>query len=725
MRLSSIIHFFIYSIFLLSSFSTVYAAETQPMVKNKSFSSLTPPRAEKIPHLIQQNGQQWTDNYFWLRDPKWPKVEDPKILDYLNKENEYSAAFMKENQAQYDQLYREIIGRIKLKDSSVPIKIDNYYYYKRTEEDSNHAIYCRKKGSLDAPEEILLDGNALAKNSAYLQIDETEVDNAHQKLAYSADTTGEDRYTIKVKDLSTGNLLKDTVENTLGPLVWHKNNSGFFYAKLSDQWRAEEIYFHRLNTQQSEDVLIYKEPDPLFMNQVYRSGSKRFLFIVTQSKNATEIRYIDMDQDDLNPKLIQARQEEHLYYPDHHDNLFYILTNDKGKNFRLVTAPITAPEQKNWQEYIAHNPSVYLSDFEMYQNHMVLSTKENGLKHIKIITLANKSEKDIPFPDPTYEASQQFTTFDAKGVRIVYSSLVTPPSVLEFDFDTHRLNTLKVTEIPSGYDKSAYVSERVFATGKDGTKIPISLVYKKSLFKKDGSNPLYLYGYGAYGMAMPASFRHHSLTLIDRGFVYAIAHVRGGDEMGYEWYEDGKLLKKKNSFEDFISIAEYLAQNKYTSAGKMTISGGSAGGLLIGAVLNQSPNLYNVVVADVPFVDALNTMLDDTLPLTPGEFKEWGNPKDPVYFQYIKSYSPYDNLENLKSHPLPAIFVNAGINDPRVTYWEPAKWVAKLREFNTNNALILLHTNMEAGHAGASGRFGHMADITKEYLFILKQNQRL
>lgn len=675
-----------------------------------------PPAAEKIPHNTIIQGEKITDNYFWLRDAGWPKVEDPKILNYLKAENAYTELFMKQHQSDYDALYQEIIGRIKLADQSVPYKKDNYYYYNRTENTSNYTIYCRKLDTENAKEEIILDANILAKVSPYFNLGALSVSSDHQKLLYSADLTGADRFTVRVKDLNTGKLLADTVENTIDAVFWNKEGTGFFYSKLNDQWRSDEIYFHRLGDPQSKDVLLYKESDPLFMVGLERSGSRRFIFIESASKTSTEIRAIDLDQKDILPFLIQERREDHLYSMDHRNDLFYILTNDKGKNFRLVTTPITHPEQENWKEFLAYDPKIYLEELNLYKNNLVLSFKENGLTQIKIINLETNKNEIVQFPDPTYEASQSFTTFEADGARINYSSLVSPNSVLEFNFKTKQLATLKTQEIPSGYDKWLYQSERIFAKSKDGTLIPISLVYKKSLFKKDGSNPLYLYGYGSYGAATSAYFRSSMLSLLDRGFVYAIAHVRGGDEMGYEWYESAKFLTKKNTFNDFIASAEYLAKQKYTSVGNITISGSSAGGMLIGVCINERPELFKTAIAGVPFVDVLNTMLDDTLPLTPSEFKEWGNPKDPKYFKYIQSYSPYDNV---RAQSYPALYVSAGINDPRVAYWEPAKWVAKLRDMKTDHHLLLLDTNMDSGHAGESGRFGQIKETTKEFLFIL------
>lgn len=693
---------------------------------------IVPPDAKKIPHVTVVHNEKLVDDYFWLRDTQWPKVTAPDILNYLNAENAYSKAYKKHSQKNIDKIYQEIIGRIKLEDKSVPVKKNQYEYYHRTNKDSNYQIYCRKDlTKKDSTEEIILDANLLAKNTAYFDLGDVEISNDHQKLLYSVDLTGGDRYSAKVKDLTTGKLLSDNVDNTLGSLIWNKAGTGFFYSKLSDSWRTEEVYFHTLGEPQSKDRLIYKEKDPLFMVGVEQSGDKRYIFIVTQSKDSSEIRYIDLEKSinsgNIEPILIQARKNDHLYNVDHREGLFYILTNDKGKNFRLATTKVEKPGQENWKDLIPYDPKLYLQEFSLYKDNLVLSVRERGLTQIKIVpfeqigptqeALPQASIKEvIHFPDPSYSASLIYTTFEDNGARISYSSLVTPSSVMQYNFTNKKLDTLKVQEIPSGYDAKLYQTERVFAKSLDGTEVPISLVYKKSLFKKDGSNPLYLYGYGAYGIGIPASFRTSILSLLDRGFVYAIAHVRGGDEMGYLWYEDAKFLNKRRTFEDFLAVADFMSNQKYTSKGNITISGGSAGGMLIGVAINEKPDFFKIAVADVPFVDVLNTMLDDTLPLTPGEFKEWGNPKDLNYFRYIKSYSPYDNV---KKQNYPSIYVTAGINDPRVTYWEPAKWVAKLRHMKTDNNVILLDVNMDAGHAGISGRFGQSKEIAEEYAFIL------
>jgi len=687
-----------------------------PARTKSTMKKLNPPKAAKVPHIIQIHGEELIDNYFWLRDKNWPKVENSEILDYLKTENAYTTETLKDYKADYEMLYQEIVGRIKLEDSSVPIRKGNYHYYSRTEKDSDYPIYCRKYVAENAPEEIILNVNELAKNNSYFNLGEIQVSEDHHKLLYSADLLGSDRYTVQIKDLKTGEHFKDVVENTLGSVIWHQDGSGFFYSKLNDKWRTEAVYFHKLGDDLKNDVLLYKEQDPTYWVSLDQSGSKRFLFISTGSKTTNEIRYIDLTANPLKPVVIQSRHKEHLYDVDHHGDYFYIRTNDKGKNFRICTTSITQAEQANWKEFIPHHPNIYLEGFYLYQDHLALSSKENGLTKIKVINLNTQKEDILDFPDPTYDAKLLYTTFDANAVRISYSSLVTPDSTFEYTFSEKRLVPLKTLEIPSGYHKTLYQSERVFATSKDGVKIPISIVYKKDLFKKDGKNPLYLYGYGSYGHASSARFSRSILSLLDRGFVYAIAHIRGGDDMGYQWYESAKFLTKWNTFNDFIRAAEHLAQEKYTSNGNISIVGRSAGGMLVGVCINERPELYKAAIADVPFVDVLNTMLDNTLPLTPVEFTEWGNPQDLQYYQYIKSYSPYDNV---KAQSYPDLYVTAGINDPRVTYWEPAKWVAKLRDMKKDDHLLLFNINMQSGHFGASGRFDYIKEIAKEYLFLL------
>jgi oligopeptidase B len=681
---------------------------------NEDLQKLKAPQAVKKPHSFTIHGETITDDYAWLRDNNWPDVKDQEVLQYLEVENSYYQQVMSSKKAQEEALYQELVGRIKLADKTVPIREDNYLYYSRTEENSNYSIYSRNKIN-DTQEEIILDTNLLAGNSKYFNLGAISVSPNHLKLAFSEDRNGAERFSIFVKNLENNLIQDEEISDTIGDICWHENNQGFFYTKLNDNWRSLEVYYHRLGEKQ--DQLIYQEQDELFTVSIDKSSTKRFLFIDTRSKTSNEIYYIDLRSEDLTPQLMFKRKEDHLYDVDASLDKFYIRTNDQGKNFRLITLDLKEPKFELAKEVIAYNPASYLTSFNLYHNYLVASSTEEGLDKIKIFNLLDNKNHTLPFPDPTYLAYVIDTPYESEAVRFYYSSLNSPPSVMEYDFASGQINILKVTEIPSGYDKNLYHSERIFATSQDGTKIPISLVYKKERFKKDGSNPLYLYGYGSYGYAVPASFRSHVISLLDRGFVYAIAHIRGGDDMGYEWYESAKFLTKRRTFDDFTASAKHLIQEKYTSKGNIVIAGGSAGGMLMGVCVNEHPELYKAVVAHVPFVDVLNTMLDDSLPLTPGEFKEWGNPKELDYFSYIKSYSPYDNI---RKQDYPHMFVTAGISDPRVTYWEPAKWVAKLREYKTDSNILLLETNMDAGHAGASGRFGYLLEIAKEYNFILK-----
>jgi oligopeptidase B len=677
--------------------------------------TMQPPIAPKKPQVLNINNEKLVDDYAWLKE--YPKVENPKIIDYLNQENAYYKQIMGPLKAEEDAIYHEILGRIKLQDSSVPIQHDNYYYYTRTEEDSNHIIFCRKKDNLDKLEEIILDANILAKKSEYFNLGAFNISANHQMAAYSSDINGSERFTINIKDLNNNTLLNDVIEGTIGSIVWHNNNQGFFYAKLNDDWRTDKVFYHKLSDDPKNDKLIITENDPLFRISIDKSTSERFVLINRSGHNSNDVWYIDMHDAEMTPKLIAERKDDHQYEVSHHKDFFYISTNNKGRNFRLVKAPIEKPQLENWQEIIAHDPNIYLVDFDNYEKFFTVTFREQGLNKIKIYDYDNLSSQEITFPDSSYQASTIYTDYKYPTLRISYTSLNTPISQLEYNLVTKKTLTLKTQEIPSGYNKDLYKTERIWATSTDGIKVPISLVYKKELFKNDGSNPLYLYGYGSYGYAIPPAFRPTIISLLDRGFVYAIAHIRGGDDLGYDWYESAKFLNKKHTFNDFMSSAEYLISKKYTDKGNIVISGGSAGGMLMGVCLNEKPHLYKAAIADVPFVDVLNTMLDEKLPLTPGEFKEWGNPKDPEYFNYIKSYSPYDNV---KKQAYPNIYVTAGLNDPRVTYWEPAKWVAKLRDSKTDNNIILLNTNMDAGHAGASGRFGTYRDKAKEFNFIFK-----
>jgi oligopeptidase B len=675
------------------------------------------PIAQKIPYKTSIHGVELIDQYHWLRDQNWPNVKDQKVLEYLKAENSYSEDYFKPLNSLTDKLYKEMLGRIKLADRSVPKRhSDGYYYFTITEEKSSYPIYARK--TKDGPDEIILDQNKEAEGHNFFSIGVMSVSPNGKLLAYSQDISGDEHFTILVKDLSGNKLLSDSITNVIGNIVWNKAGLGFYYTKLDDKWRANKVYFHKLGDAQALDQLVQEELDQIFRLDLSESSSEDYVFITSSSSTSTEVSFIKADDFSHNGRVIIPRTEDHLYEVDHVNEDFYIYTNDKGKNFRLVRIAVEKYLTHNYIEVVPHSDDIYLTGFYLYTQHLVIVTKELGLPKITVSDYTLNNKKVISFPDSTYTANVIYSCISDDGMLIGYSSLNTPDTVFKYGFVSKYLEVLKIQEIPSGYDKELYKSERLFVTCEDGMEIPISLVYKKSLFKKDGSNPLFLYGYGSYGFAIPPAFSTNIISLLDKGFVYAIAHIRGGDDLGFKWYESAKFLSKKITFEDFISVADYLVENHYTKQGEIAIMGGSAGGMLVGAVMNERPELFKTVIADVPFVDVLNTMLDDTLPLTPGEFKEWGNPKEKEYFNYIKSYSPYDNI---RPQNYPKLYVLAGLNDPRVTYWEPAKFVAKLRANKTDNNILLLETEMEAGHRGKSGRFDRLKEIAKKYAFMLHE----
>jgi len=675
-----------------------------------------PPKAKKILHKYTVNGEELIDNYHWLRDYNWPKVEKQEVLEYLNAENQYTEAFFAPKKKFSDSIYEELIGRIKLADISVPMRDKNYYYYTITKEESDYSIQARKDRY--GKEEILLDKNEEAKGQKYYRVGTMSLSPDENLLAYSTDTSGNEHYTLKIKDLAKGVFLPDHLYDILGDVVWNETGEGFYYTKVDEKWRQNRLYYHRLGTDQEQDLLIYKEDDDIFRIGIGKTTDRQFIILGISSSTSSEIRYIRAD--DLSNKIhiYIPRKPDHLCSIDHMNGEFYIETNDKGKNFRLVrTKNHDEFKEEDCEELVPHRDDVYLTAYFLYDQHLVIQTKEMGLTKITVQDYMMKNQDIIKFPDASYSAGASYSCHDDDGMFIGYSSMVSPGTMFKYDFATKKLNTVKVQEIPSGYNKEEYHSERIMVPSRErGINIPVSLVYKKSLFKKDGTNPLFLYGYGSYGHAVSPSFNSNSLSLLDRGFVYAIAHIRGGDDLGFDWYESAKFLNKKRTFNDFIDIAKHLVKEAYTSAGNIAISGGSAGGMLVGVALNEAPELFKAAIADVPFVDVLNTMLDETLPLTPGEFEEWGNPKKKEFFDYIKSYSPYDNV---KPQHYPAMFVLAGLNDPRVTYWEPAKWVAKLRELKQDSNLLILETNMDTGHGGKSGRFEAYKELAKKYVFIL------
>ncbi len=670
-----------------------------------------PPKAQIEQEIDTLFGHERVDNYYWLRER-----ENPDVVSYLEAENAYTDEVMKHAEKLKDELYDEMVGRIKETDLTVPVKRGDYYYYSRTEEGLEYKIHCRKKDSLEAPEQVILDVNKLAEGKAYTSLGVFEISPDQKLLAYGIDTTGDERYTLYVKNLETGELLSDTIPNISTSAVWANDNKTLFYSRPDDAWRPYKLFRHTLGTKPENDVMVYHEPDEFFWLRIARSKSQEYLFIVLSSQTSTEVRFLDANTPDGEFRLVSPRKKDVEYYVYHHGKSFYILTNDNAKNFKLMRVPISEPSMVNWKEVVPERDSVKLDTIDMYRDYLVLYERKNGLRQIRVRDFATKKGYTIDFPEPVYTVYEgENPDYNSDWLRFTYMSLVTPSSVYDYNMRTRERVLKKRQEVLGGYDPDNYQEERLFATAKDGARVPISIAYKKGMIR-DGNNPLYLYGYGAYGISMDPYFSSNRISLLDRGFIIAFAHIRGGGEMGRRWYEAGKLLNKMNTFTDFIASAKYLIKEKYTNPKKLVISGGSAGGLLIGAVVNMQPDLFDVAIADVPFVDVVNTMLDPGLPLTVIEYDEWGNPAEEDYYNYIMQYSPYDNV---KPQAYPNMLVVASLNDTRVQYWEPAKWVAKLRALKTDNNVLLLRTNMGAGHAGVSGRYSQIEEKAFEYAFIL------
>ena len=671
-----------------------------------------PPKAMKIPYKTVLHGKILTDDYHWLKDKT---RKNPKVIEYIRAENEYTEKMMKHTRRLQKKIYREIVDRIEENDESVPVKIGDYYYYYRKEKGKQYTIYCRKRGSPEAPEEIYLDVNELAKNHKFFSIYEMEISPNQNLLAYSADTTGAEFYTLYIKDLKTGkNLPEEFAE--VGDAVWANDNKTIFYTTEDESGRDYRVYRHTLGNDITKDELIYQENNGAFYVWLSKTRSKKYIILGSESKTTSEIYFLNSDEPFGKFRLIHKREPGLIYYVQDRENKFFVRTNaDGAKNFKIMTTPIAHPEKKYWKTYLPYRDSVYTS-FSVFKDYLVIYERVHGIDKLRIQGFLNGDDYYVDFPEPIYSYyTSGNPNYDTTVLRFSYESFVTPLSVYDFDMKS-RTKILRKRKTVKNYNPDEYKSERIFATAEDGTKIPISLVYKKSTFKKDGSNPLFLTAYGAYGDANDPYFSIARLSLLNRGFVYAVAHVRGGGELGKEWYEQGKMLHKKNTFTDFISCAEFLISEKYTDKEHLIIEGGSAGGLLIGAVLNMRPDLFKAAVADVPFVDIINTELDSTLSATVSEYEEWGNPYDKKYFDYMLSYSPYDNV---KKQNYPAMLVLAGFHDKRVNYWEPAKWVAKLRDMKTDDNILLLKTDMSSGHSGASGRFDFYKDIAFEYAFIL------
>ncbi len=674
---------------------------------------VTPPVAEKQPSVFESWGDRRIDNYFWMRDR-----DNPKVRAYLEAENAYTQALMQHTETLQKQLYEEMLARIKETDLSVPYRKDDYYYYLRTEEGLAYPIYCRKKGSLDAPEQVLLDQNELAQGHEFLSLGVFQVSPNHQILAYSIDTIGSEQYKLFFLDLNTFQFYPESISETNYSLAWANDNQTVFYTKIDAANRPFQVFRHTLCTSVAEDILIYQERDEAYHLYVGKTRIQAYILMSSGSSVTSETHYLDANNSNASFQLIHPRTTGLLYEIDHHSDYFYIVTNEEAINFKLMKTLVASPAKENWQTVIPHREDVLLSGISLFANHLVIYERKGGLPIGRIQNLSTNQERYITFPEPTYNFSEDKNPeFNTTILRFKYTSLITPPSVFDYDMETNQQELKKETEVLGGYDKNQYKSEWLMATAKDGTQIPISIVYFQGI-KKDGKNPLFLTGYGAYGMSYPISFSSTRLSLLNRGVVFAIAHIRGGQEMGRKWYEDGKLLHKKNTFTDFIACAEYLIAEQWTSPNHLAISGGSAGGLLMGAVINMRSDLFKVVVADVPFVDVVTTILDTSLPLSAMEREEWGDPNDKVYYDYMKSYSPYDNVE---AKDYPDMLITAGLNDSRVKYWEPAKWTAKLRELKTDNNILLLKTNMEAGHGGASGRYESLKELASKYAFVLTQ----
>ncbi|MEZ5930762.1 MAG: S9 family peptidase [Alphaproteobacteria bacterium] len=681
---------------------------------------MRPPVAKTIDHVTEIHGEHRNDPYAWLKTK-----DDPEVIAYLEAENAYTDQAMAPTEALQRTLYEEMVGRIQETDLSVPVRIDSYLYYTRTEQGRQYPIYCRKAGSAEAEEQVLLDLNAEAEGLDYLSLGLFEVSPDHRLLAYTLDTDGSESFTLRFRDLESGRMLEDRIEGVSYSLEWANDSRTVFYSVEDHTKRAWRLFRHELG-QTGQDTLVFEEPDALFRLRLAKTKDHAFLILSLASLETSECRLLDADRPAAAFRLVQARDRGHRYFVEHREGLLYILSNRDAPNSKLMTAPADRPEEPNWREMIGHDPGIMLNGLDMFEDFLVVYERRGGLRSIRVLDFDDDGEvsdgvpevsaHEVTFDEPAYTVSGgRNPMYGSRTLRFTYTSLTTPASVYDYDMVTRERQLLKRQPVLGDFDVDDYESERLFVTAGDGAKIPVSLVYRKGL-KQDGSSPCLLYGYGAYGASTDPGFSSHRLSLLDRGMVYAIAHIRGGQEMGRQWYDQGKFLNKKNTFSDFIAAGRALIDGGYTRSDRLAIMGGSAGGLLVGAVLNMAPDLMKAAIAKVPFVDVINTMLDESLPLTILEYEEWGNPQDRTYYDYIKSYSPYDNVE---AKGYPQILVTAGLNDPRVHYWEPAKWTAKLRAAKTDGNRLLLRTNMGAGHGGASGRYDALKELAFDYAFIL------
>jgi oligopeptidase B len=674
---------------------------------------MKPPVAAQKPHVHRMHSDERPDPYYWMRDR-----QDPEVMAYLEAENAYTESMMEHCAALRTTLYEEMLSRIQETDLSVPYRKGDYYYYSRTETGKAYAIHCRKQGSLDAPEEILLDENELAADQDYFDLGAFAISPDHQILAYSVDTTGAEMFTLYFMDLRSRSLSPESIPDTYYSLTWANDCQTVFYTKVDEANRPFKLFRHRLGTDADADTLIYHELDEAYFLSVGKTRSEAYLLMNLSSQITSEVRFLDANRSDGEFQIFSPRVTGVEYDIEHHTDSFYIQTNASAINFKLLKTPVDAIAPEHWKMVLPHRTDVMLEGVSAFANHLVIYERIAGLPQVRVRQLTDGAEHYISFPEPTYEIGEGTNPdFQTDILRFTYTSLITPPSVFDYGLTTKERTLLKETPVLGGYDRADYVTERLQAIATDGTAIPLSIVYKQGI-AANGQNPLLLVGYGSYGYSYPDSFSTSRLALLDRGVVMAIAHVRGGAELGRGWYEAGKFLKKQNTFTDFVTCAEHLIEQNWTSPHHLAISGGSAGGLLMGAVLNLRPDLFKVAIAQVPFVDVVTTILDPSLPLTVIEWEEWGNPNEQDFYDYMKAYSPYDNVA---AQDYPALLVTAGLNDPRVSYWEPAKWTARLRALKTDSNVLLLKTNMEAGHAGASGRYDRLKEIAFEYAFLLDQ----
>jgi len=671
-----------------------------------------PPAAPQRPHVLEAHGDRRIDPFYWLREK-----DNPEVIAYLEAENAYADAVMAGSAELQEKVYREIVGRVQETDYSAPTFYKGWWGYTRTVEGLDYEIHCRRRGSMEAPEEVILDANELAKGHEYFELGYVDHSPDERLLAYAADYTGSERHELRFRDLAAGRDLDDVLHGVYYGSAWAADNRTFFYTRTDSAVRPHQVWRHRLGTSAEQDVLVLQEDDERFEMSVEPSKSERFIFVTSSSQVSSETRFLRSEAPEEEPVLIEPRRPDIEYSVDHQEDSFLILTNDGAMNFRLMAAPTSSPGRSSWTDVVPERPGVRLNFTDVHRAHVVLGQRSDGLQRLEVLSSGTGALHLVEQPDATYTAYPGSSPdYESRVMRFFYTSLTAPWAAVDYDMETRERTVVKEQPVRGGYDRDDYATERLWANSHDGVEVPISLVYRRDA-RRDGA-PLLLYGYGAYEQSSDPMFDSNRLSLLDRGFVFAIAHVRGGGEMGREWYENGRLLRKRNTFEDFIACAQHLIAQRYTVPERLAIRGRSAGGLLIGAVLSMRPDLFGCAVAQVPFVDALTTMLDDKLPLTVNEYEEWGDPRQPDYYRYIKSYSPYDNV-----HPAeyPAILATAGLNDPRVSYWEPAKWVARLRTFNRGDRPILLKTQMGAGHMGPSGRYESWREEACVTAFVLSE----